>query len=204
MPMDLVSATLEDLKRYRPDLCDLLYDEFLKANSIEKPKKLHYSLEDEKPEVKVGDAIRWNYTGEEGVVVGFESFGGKKIIVQQYDGTKIQFDNNPKLFTILEGKRKEKVLLQKKKHDARVLKDSEPQKTVKTKKKPRFETEVVEDEQDTNIRKSERPKIGDRIRYLVNKKIAVVKGFVNKYGVDRIILKGPKGMPSSIIDNPIY
>ena len=31
--MDILIATLEDLKKYRPDLCDLLYEEFLKRDA---------------------------------------------------------------------------------------------------------------------------------------------------------------------------
>ena len=52
-------------------------------------------------DVKLGDVLRWNYTKEVGVVVGFDSRGG--IVVQLDDGTEIIFENDPKLFVKVEG-----------------------------------------------------------------------------------------------------
>ena len=52
-------------------------------------------------DVKLGDVLRWNYTKEVGVVVGFDSEGG--IVVQLDDGTEIVFENDPKLFVKVEG-----------------------------------------------------------------------------------------------------
>ena len=61
--------------------------------------------------VKKGDAIRWNYTKEKGIVVGFEKEDGiSNIIVQRFNGTKVLFENDPKLFTILDGEEKEVVV----------------------------------------------------------------------------------------------
>lgn len=37
--MDILVATLQDLKTLRPDLCDQLYGEFLKAHSISNSNK---------------------------------------------------------------------------------------------------------------------------------------------------------------------
>lgn len=51
-------------------------------------------------DVKLGDVLRWNYTKETGVVVGFDSEGG--IVVQLDDGTEILFENDPKLFVKVE------------------------------------------------------------------------------------------------------
>ena len=43
--LDLLIASLEDLKKHRPDLCDLLYDEFLKAHPLDTPKTPNKSEE---------------------------------------------------------------------------------------------------------------------------------------------------------------
>ena len=41
--------------------------------------------------VQLGDVLRWNYTGEEGVEVGFDyEEGVRKFIVRQNDGTEIR------------------------------------------------------------------------------------------------------------------
>lgn len=52
-------------------------------------------------ELKLGDVLRWNYTKEVGVVVGFDSGGG--IIVHLNDETEIIFESDPKLFEKVEG-----------------------------------------------------------------------------------------------------
>ena len=118
--MDILNATLEDLKKYRPDLCDMLLDEFLKASSQEAPKKPASPIIEEVKAVegvKKGDAIRWNYTKEEGIVVGFENEDGiSNIIVQRYNGSKIFFENDPRLFKILEDEEKAKVLSKREKY----------------------------------------------------------------------------------------
>ena len=110
--MDILNATLEDLKKYRPDLCDMLLDEFLKASSQEAPKKPASPIIEEVKAVegvKKGDAIRWNYTKEEGIVVGFENEDGiSNIIVQRYNGSKIFFENDRcsvSLYGVYAGKR---------------------------------------------------------------------------------------------------
>lgn len=67
--------------------------------------------------VKRGEALRWNYSKEEGVVVGFDSSSGERnFIVQQCDGKKIIFENDPRLLTILDGEEKEAVVSKWKKY----------------------------------------------------------------------------------------
>ena len=57
--------------------------------------------------VQLGDVLRWNYTKEEGVVVGFDyEDGERKYIVRLNDGTEILFEDDPKLFVKVEGERK--------------------------------------------------------------------------------------------------
>lgn len=120
--LDLTSATLDDLKRQRPDLRDLLYDEFMKVFSMEKSKQKNKSKEEpicDVVEVKLGDVIRIIKTNEEGVVIGFDSACGKrKFIVEQDDGTRFMFKNDPKLFRILEGNEKENVITKREKYIA--------------------------------------------------------------------------------------
>lgn len=61
--------------------------------------------------VKRGYALRWNYSKEEGIVVGFDSSSGvRNFVVQQCDGKKIIFENDPRLFTILDGEEKDAVV----------------------------------------------------------------------------------------------
>ncbi len=107
--LDLYIATLEDLKRHRADLCDLLYDEFLKTHPMASPNAKSKSKEDVTDVtngVKIGDVIRWNYTKEEGIVAGFDNKDGIcNIIVRLIDGTKTMFENDPKLFTIVKEKK---------------------------------------------------------------------------------------------------
>lgn len=60
--------------------------------------------------VQLGDVLRWNYTKEEGVVVGFDyEDGERKYIVQQNDGKRILFEDDPKLFEIVEREKEENV-----------------------------------------------------------------------------------------------
>ena len=89
---------------HNPELARLIphvkFSGIQKANrgiKLAKPKrKTVYAPID----VKLGDVLRWNYTKETGVVVGFDSEGG--IVVQLNDGTEIIFENDPKLFAKVE------------------------------------------------------------------------------------------------------
>ena len=77
-----------------------------KANRSVKFSQPKSDLTNVNIDVKLGDVLRWNYTREEGVVVGYDyTDGERKIIVRQHDGTEILFEDDPKLFTILDGKR---------------------------------------------------------------------------------------------------
>ena len=77
-----------------------------KANRSVKFSQPKSDLTNVNIDVKLGDVLRWNYTREEGVVVGYDyTDGERKIIVRQHDGTEILFEDAPKLFTILDGKR---------------------------------------------------------------------------------------------------
>ena len=59
-------------------------------------------------EVKKGDVLRWNYTKDVGVVVGFDtSDGGRDFIVQRCDGRKIVFENDARLYEVIEGEERE-------------------------------------------------------------------------------------------------
>ena len=205
--MDILIATLEDLKRYRPDLCDLLYDEFLGVHSSEKePKKENISKEEVVNDVvgvKKGDAIRWNYTKEEGIVVGVENEDGiSNIIVRRFNGTKVLFENDPKLFTILEGEEKANVISRREKYVAEIKERKNigrafiPKKSKKTKT---IYDGVVYDEP---TRRGSKLKVGDHIRFKLTKDVGVVRGFVRKGGLDRIVMGGSGGFPETIIDNP--
>jgi len=69
--------------------------------------------------VQLGDVLRWNYTNEEGVVIGFDNEEGTDyIIVRSFNGTKMLFENDPKLFRILEGDEKENVMIKREKYIA--------------------------------------------------------------------------------------
>ena len=206
--MDILNATLEDLKKYRPDLCDMLLDEFLKASSQEAPKKPASPIIEEVKAVegvKKGDAIRWNYTKEEGIVVGFENEDGiSNIIVQRYNGSKIFFENDPRLFKILEDEEKAKVLSKREKY---ISETKEKKKAASVPIPPRTKTkrdktiyDGVMYEEPT--RKGSKLKIGYTIRYKLTKEIGKIIGFVRKGGLDRIVLRESPGIPSTIIDNP--
>ena len=189
--MDILVASLEDLKNYRPDLCDLLYDEFLKSHSL---KKNSVIADTDTNDAKLGDVIRWNYTGEEGVVVGFEAFEGtKKIVVEQYDGTKIRFDNNPKLYQIIDicddlkllQKKKELEVLSRVKSKEQTKKNEKKQ-IINEKTKIVIHTLIETNKKPNNVRRDTpkyKPKtkdfviealVGDHIIY-DNKKCKVVK-----------------------------
>lgn len=201
--LDLLSATLEDLKKHRPDLCDLLYDEFLGNNSLipaAKPAPKE-EMTDAVNGVKKGDVIRWNYTQEKGIVVGFENEDGiSNIIVQRYNGTKVLFENDPKLFTILEGKQKADVISEREKYktESKERKDS-GNVLVSTKKAKTIYDGIMYDEP---TRRGSKLKVGDRIRFNKNKESGIVKGFMRKGGLDRIVIEENDGKPETILDYP--
>lgn len=205
--MDILIATLEDLKKHRPDLCDLLYDEFLGVRSSEnEPKRESKSkegMDNDIVGVKKGDAIRWNYTKEEGIVVGIENEDGiSNIIVRRFNGTKVLFENDPKLFTILEGEEKANVISKREKYVAEIKerknvgRDLIPKKSKKTKA---IYDGVMYDEP---TRRGSKLKVGDHIRFKLTKDIGIVTGFIRKGGLDRIVMGGGGGFPETIIDNP--
>lgn len=204
--LDLFTATIEDIKRHRPDLCGMLYDEFVKAYSLEKTKQKNKTKEEKENDtfnVKLGDVLRWNYTKEEGIVVGFDSARGKrKFIVEQFDGTKIMFENDPKLFRVLEGKEKETVITKREKYIA----ESKERETAKQANVPKnsVRTKTIYDGVIYNepTRRGSKLKVGDRIRFKLTKDIGIVKGFFRKGGLDRIHIGESNGLPESIIDNP--
>jgi hypothetical protein len=102
---------------HAPDLARLI--PYVKFSGIQKANRaIRLSqFEGSKVVVKRGYALRWNYSKEEGVVVGFDSSNGERnFIVQQCDGKKIIFENDPKLFTILDGEEKEAVVSKWKKY----------------------------------------------------------------------------------------
>jgi hypothetical protein len=207
--LDLLIASLEDLKKHRPDLCDLLYDEFLKDHPLDTPQA-HKDTEEEKEEVvndingvKKGDAIRWNYTKEEGIVIGFEEEDGiSNIIVRRYNGTKVLFENDPKLFTILEGVEKDKVI-SKREHYIAESKEKKDTGRAFIPKKPQ-KTKTIYDGVMYNepTRRGSKLKVGDHIRFKLTKGFGVVKGFMRRGGLDRIVMGKSEGLPESIIDNP--
>ncbi len=201
--MDILHATLQDLKTFRPDLCEQLYDEFLAAHSLEKPKKVKKAEDEVEGDkgVKVGDVLHWYYTKEEGTVVGFDfSSGRHMIIVRQYDGTKIYFENDPKLYKILEGKERDDVLNKRKQFlkDQKEKKNSEPVTPKHVKKARTIYDGII---YKVPTRKGSKLKIGDRIRIKLSNSLAVVKGFVRKGGLDRVVIDEPKGTSAMIIDN---
>ena len=177
--MDILVATLQDLKSLRPDLCEQLYDEFLKTHSIQKPKKKGKSpneVAECENVVKLGDVLHWNYTKEEGTVVGFKSSKGVKwIIVEQYDGTRIFIENDPKLFKILEGIERDNVINKRKEFlNGQSEKEcsKEIEKPKSTKKTKQYVDDIV---YDIPTRRGSRLKIGDKIRYkMANEKYKVV------------------------------
>lgn len=207
--LDLMAATLEDLKKHRPDLCDLLYDEYLKTHPLDMPKIPEISKEEKEKGVneingvKKGDAIRWNYTKEEGIVVGFEDEDGiSNIIVRRYNGTKVLFENDPKLFTILEGVEKDNVIFKRKQFLSESKETKETGRTIIPKKSPKSKTIYDGVMYNEPTRRGSKLKVGDHIRFKLTKGLGVVKGFMRRGGLDRIIMGKSEGLPESIIDNP--
>lgn len=202
--LDLHIATLEDLKKHRPDLCDLLYDEYLRISSVNTPTKTDKPKEKEVITVngvKKGDAIRWNYTKEKGIVVGFEKEDGiSNIIVQRFNGTKVLFENDPKLFTILEGEEKADVISEREKFKAESKEKKDTGRALIASKKAKTIYDGIMYNEPT--RRGSKLKIGDHIRFKKTKGIGVVKGFMRKGGLDRIVMRETDSMPETIIDNP--
>ncbi len=202
--LDLQIATLEDLKKHRPDLCDLLYDDFLKTYSVKKPTKPGKPIEkvvNTVNGVKKGDAIRWNYTKEKGIVVGFEFEDGiTNIIVQRFNGTKVLFENDPKLFTILEGEEKANVISEREKYKAesKERKDAGRAPIAPQKAKTIYDGVMYNEP----TRRGSKLKVGDYIRFKKTKDVGIVKGFMRIGGLDRILMGKSKGIPKTIIDNP--
>ncbi len=204
--MDILVATLQDLKTLRPDLCDQLYGEFLKAHSISNSKKKRKNpimVAEYGNVVKLGDVLRWNYTKEEGTVVGFKSSNGVKwIIVERLDGSRIYFENDPKLFKKLEGIERDNVINKRKEFlndqcEKECSKEIEILKS--TKKTKQYVDDVI---YDVPTRRGSKLKIGDKICYkMTNKKYKVI-GFKKEGGLDRIVLKGYNKTSLIIIDNP--
>lgn len=204
--LDLLTVTLEDLKEHRQDLCDLLYDEFLKDSPPKALREPNKSKEKEAISingVKKGDAIRWNYTKEEGVVVGFENEDGiSNIIVRRFNGTKVLFENDPKLFTILEGAEKDAVISKREKYIAESKERKDTGRAIIPKKSQKTKTIYDGVMYDEPTRRGSKLKVGDHIRFKLTKDVGIVKGFVRKGGLDRIVMGGSGGFPETIIDNP--
>ena len=208
--LDLLIATLEDLKKHRPDLCDLLYDEFLKAHPLDTPKTPNKTEEEIEEEViyelngvKKGDAIRWNYTKEEGIVIGFEEEDGiSNIIVRRFNGTKVLFENDPKLFTILDGKEKDGVIAKREKYIAESKEKKDTGRAFIPKKPQKTKTIYDGVMYNEPTRRGSKLKVGDHIRFKLTKGFGVVKGFMRRGGLDRIVMGKSEGLPESIIDNP--
>ena len=51
-------------------------------------------------------------------------------------------------------------------------------------------------------RRGSKLKVGDHIRFKLTKGIGIVKGFMRRGGLDRIVIGKSDGLPESIIDNP--
>ncbi len=202
--LDLHSATLEELKEYRSDLCDLLYNEFLGNNSLmpaPKPDSPKEEMTNAVNGVKKGDVIRWNYTKEKGIVIGFEYEDGiSNIIVQRCNGTKILFENDPKLFTILEGNQKDDVITEREKYKAESKERKDSGRVLASTKKAKTIYDGVTYDEPT--RRGSKLKVGDRIRFNKSKESGIVKGFMRKGGLDRIVIGEKEGKPETILDYP--
>lgn len=116
-----VQRMLKIASFHDPDLARLIpnaqFSGIQKVNRAIRLLQYEGRMVDGKVVVKRGEALRWNYSKEEGVVVGFDSSSGERnFIVQQCDGKKIIFENDPKLFTILDGEEKEAVVSKWKKY----------------------------------------------------------------------------------------
>ena len=210
--LDLHIATLEDLKKHRPDLCDLLYDEYLRtssANNFPKPDEPNEEEAINVNGVKKGDAIRWNYTKEKGIVVGFENEDGIcNLIVQRFNGTRVLFENDPKLFTILVGEEKADVVSEREKYKAELKERKDTGRAFITSKK----------QTKTSSKVSSTP---TKSKYFPNRKMVVKRarigdmvqrksdGIIGKvveikelgYGIERLILKLKDGSQSEVFND---
>lgn len=202
--LDLLSVTLEELKKHRSDLCDLLYDEFLGNNFLMPAPKTDTPKEEMTNAVngvKIGDVVRWNYTKEKGIVVGFENEDGiSNIIVQRYNGAKVLFENDPKLFTILEGKQKAGVISEREKYKEESKERKDSGRALASMKNAKTLYDGVMYDEPT--RRGSKLNIGDRIRFNKNRESGIVKGFMRKGGLDRILIEKQDGKPETILDYP--
>lgn len=112
---DNVQRLLKIASFHDPELARLIpnvkFSGIQKANRGIKLSQPQRELSNDTIDVKLGDALRWNYSKDEGIVVGFDSTDGKKQFkVQKFDGTEIMFENDPKLFIKLEGEEKDNVI----------------------------------------------------------------------------------------------
>ena len=119
--MDILDATLEDLKAARPDLYKLLYKEISKEvrNKL-KPAHLRIRKQRKKAteeaqvgpvkpprDLKRGDRVRWLPTEEEGTILrleacGIKTLGLRRVIVELDDGTQTRWYDNAKLLIVIE------------------------------------------------------------------------------------------------------
>ena len=109
-----VQRLLKIASFHDPELARLIpyikFSGIQKANRAIRLSHTKRELEYENIDVKIGDVLRWNYTKEEGIVVGFDyEDGERKFIVRQNDGTEILFEDDPKLFIKVEGEDEEKL-----------------------------------------------------------------------------------------------
>lgn len=109
-----VQRLLKIASFHNPELARLIpyikFSGIQKANRAIKLSKPKREVVLEPINVQLGDVLRWNYTREEGVVVGFDyEDGERKFIVQQNDGKRILFEDDPKLFEIVEREKEENV-----------------------------------------------------------------------------------------------
>ena len=116
-----VQRMLKIASFHDPDLARLIpnikFSGIQKVNRAIRLSQFEGRMVNGKVVVKRGEALRWNYSKEEGVVVGFDSSNGERnFIVQQCDGKKMIFENDPNLFTILDGEEKEAVVSKWKKY----------------------------------------------------------------------------------------
>ena len=199
--------TLDDLKSQRPDLCDSLYEEFLEKYMLNTPQKSNKQKEkveergDMENVVKKGDAIRWNYTKDEGIVIGFENDEDvSNIVVQRYDGTKVLFENDPSLFTIIDGEEKADVISKRENYKAKtkVIKETGNGFTLQNITRTIYDGILYNEP----TRRGSKLKIGDKILFKKTKESGVVKGFMRKGGLDRILIEKGDNVSESIIDYP--
>lgn len=99
--MDILDATIEDLKACRPDLCKLLYEEFKKAPKKPRAPKVYKPRKNVRRVLEIGERVKWLPTGEIGTIVSLEGFGygqaSCRVIVDLPDGRQGQWYDNPKL-----------------------------------------------------------------------------------------------------------